>query len=195
MVKQTSFKGVALAISANVKLSRFSNEKEDPNSPYTNHSETESEEEEEFVPVEDDPVSSPSTSPGDSVESLGALGSGSNTRSRSLSVVVVKRKPKGIRRYRGMMFALLSSFIFSLGALVAKYLDDFHPFSLTLWRSQGAFLPMIPIISYKLCVGSQAYKVQQGIWPISAFKEVGLPLLVLVRLIKTFVIYSLRAVL
>jgi hypothetical protein len=152
----TTFRGAALAIQANIKIkNKFANKVEDPQNPYSNHSETESEEDDEL------PVSSP----------------GLHDKEGRPSVA---KSPSALRRYKGMLFALMSSFIFSVGALLVKKLPGYHPFSIALWRFQGAFLPMVPIIAHKLFISGQEHKITNGIWPLNKLKNAGLVTLVLV---------------
>ncbi|OXA51017.1 hypothetical protein Fcan01_14114 [Folsomia candida] len=136
------FKTAALAIQANIKIrNRFANAVEDPNNPYSNHSETESSSEEE------------DEAPPEAGVEAGIVIVGPDGRSSIVHRQVStkkKKKASPLRRYRGMLLALLSSLIFSLGALVAKKLHHFHPFSIAFWRFQGAFLPVLPIIMHKL---------------------------------------------
>jgi len=52
-------------------------------------------------------------------------------------------------RYKGMFLALVSSVMFSLSALLVKFLKSYHPITIALWRIQGAFLPSIFILIWK----------------------------------------------
>lgn len=168
------FKTAALAIQANIKIrNRFANAVEDPNNPYSNHSETESSSEEE------------DEAPPEAGVEAGIVIVGPDGRSSIVHRQVStkkKKKASPLRRYRGMLLALLSSLIFSLGALVAKKLHHFHPFSIAFWRFQGAFLPVLPIIMHKVCILDQADKIMLGVWPLNRGKNLGLFSLVLVSL-------------
>jgi hypothetical protein len=93
-----------------------------------------------------------------------------------------KKKSSPLRRYKGMLFALLSSLIFSVGALIAKKLEHVHPFSIALWKFQGAFLPVLPIIIHKLVIQGKTEKIIGPIWPLNQLKHLGMLSLVLVRL-------------
>ena len=68
-------------------------------------------------------------------------------RSKNATVDGKKKQWKkwALYRYRGFLFTLLSSLCFSFTALVVKYLHDYNPINLALWRYQGAFLPAVPI--------------------------------------------------
>jgi len=155
---RTTFRGAALAIQANIKIkNRFANKVEDPQNPYSNHSETDTDSDEEPPTAED----------GIPVDKDGRPS-------------IATKSPSVLRRYKGMLFALLSSFIFSVGALVVKKLPGYHPFSIALWRFQGAFLPMIPIIAHKIFIAGQEDKVSAGIWPLNKLKNAGMLTLVLV---------------
>ncbi|OXA52147.1 hypothetical protein Fcan01_13029, partial [Folsomia candida] len=53
-------------------------------------------------------------------------------------------------RYRGMLLALLSSFMFSLTSMLVKFLESYDPVTIALWRFQGALLPSVVFLVFKL---------------------------------------------
>lgn len=62
-------------------------------------------------------------------------------------------------RYRGMLFALLSSFMFSLTSMLVKFLQERHsPLTIALWRFQGALIPALILMVWKL--GNERYSKQ-----------------------------------
>jgi len=67
-----------------------------------------------------------------------------------------KKKPirKGFcGRYLGIILALGSSVIFPLGGLAVKALgENYHTYSISVWRFQGVLLPAIPIALYHRCI-------------------------------------------
>jgi hypothetical protein len=48
-----------------------------------------------------------------------------------------KKGPSFRRRYLGILFALMSSIVFSLCSIIIKVLGRYHPFNLGFWRFQG----------------------------------------------------------
>lgn len=93
----------------------------------------------------------------------------------------VQKKKSKLRRYRGMLLALLSSLIFSLTALLVKKLEGYHPFSIALWRFQGAFLPALPLIIHTRYFSKLGEKMMDRIWPWTDAKNIGMFGLVLLR--------------
>lgn len=47
------------------------------------------------------------------------------------------RKLSLIRRYAGVIFALLATFSYSLATLILKLFQEHHPFTISIWRFQG----------------------------------------------------------
>jgi hypothetical protein len=74
-----------------------------------------------------------------------------------ISVIPIETSPSQIEvaafsffpRYKGMLLALVSSVMFSLSALLVKFLKSYHPVTIALWRIQGAFLPSILLLIWK----------------------------------------------
>lgn len=157
-----TFRSAALAIQAQNRLrNRFANKVEDPNNPYSNHSESESDTEDEEIKEIQVAPPKPDT-----------------------TVVVEAPKAKKrskLRRYRGMLLALLSSLIFSLTALLVKKLDGYHPFSIALWRFQGALIPALPLIIHTRYFTKVGEKVFDRIWPWTIGKNLGMFGLVFLR--------------
>ncbi|CAL8110064.1 unnamed protein product [Orchesella dallaii] len=150
-----TFRTAALAVHAQVALkNRFANKVEDPSNPYSNHSESESDSEDEEI--KEIPVT-------------------------AAEAAIKKEKKSKLRRYRGMLLALLSSLIFSLTALLVKKLEGYHPISIALWRFQGALLPAVPLIIHKLYFSKLGNKVFDRVWPWSNLKNLGMFGLVLLR--------------
>ncbi|CAL8107669.1 unnamed protein product [Orchesella dallaii] len=150
-----TFRTAALAVHAQVALkNRFANKVEDPSNPYSNHSESESDSEDEEI--KEIPVT-------------------------AAEAAIKKEKKSKLRRYRGMLLALLSSLIFSLTALLVKKLEGYHPISIALWRFQGALLPAVPLIIHKLYFSKLGNKVFDRVWPWSNLKNLGMFGLVLVK--------------
>ncbi|CAG7734882.1 unnamed protein product, partial [Allacma fusca] len=71
-----------------------------------------------------------------------------------------KKKKSKLRKYRGFMFAVLSSLCFSLTALIVKSLEDYNAVNLALWRFQGAFLPAIPLMIMHQCSKQNKRKLE-----------------------------------
>lgn len=161
----TTFRSAALAVQAQQRFSknRFANKVEDPNNPYSNNSETESE-------SEDEEIKEIQVKPEGSADSVTTI----------VDKEPVKKRSK-LRRYRGMLLALLSSLIFSLTALLVKKLEGYHPFSIALWRFQGALVPAIPIIIHARYFSKIGEKVLERIWPLTETKNMSMFSLVLLR--------------
>lgn len=159
-----TFRSAALAVQAQGRLrNRFLNKVEDPNNPYSNHSESESD-------SEDEEIKEISIKP-EGLDSVTVVEAGEP----------VKKKRSKFRRYRGMLLALLSSLIFSLTALLVKKLEGYHPFSIALWRFQGAFLPALPLIIHTRFFTKLGEKMMDRIWPWTNAKNMGMFGLVLLR--------------
>ena len=50
-------------------------------------------------------------------------------------------------KYTGLLLALLSSLVFSISALLVKYLPHYNPITIALWRFQGALWPALPFFA------------------------------------------------
>lgn len=170
-----TFRTAALAVQAQQRFSknRFANKVEDPNNPYSNNSETESESEDEEIKE----ITIPKHVDGTAIDVTGSVA----TEKVVTTVVKKERKRSKLRRYKGMLLALLSSLIFSLTALLVKKLDGYHPISIALWRFQGALLPAIPILFQARYFSKIGEKVFDRVWPLSKLKNAGMLGLVLLR--------------
>lgn len=53
------------------------------------------------------------------------------------------------QNYMGIILTLTSGFIFTCGGVIVKYMKDFHPVTLAVYRFQGVFLPgMITTLTF-----------------------------------------------
>lgn len=71
---------------------------------------------------------------------------------------------KGYKKYIGFALTLLSGLLYSLAALIAKLLNDYHPFLISVWRFQGVLFPCVIVILFKIYV--QKKYVFDSIWPL-----------------------------
>lgn len=105
------------------------------------------------------------------VEEGGVVTSKNGQRSSSdVSSTASPTPPKKLawfRKYRGMLLAILSSFIFSVSALLVKKLESYDPFNSALYKFQGALLPAIPLLLQKYYCSRKGPKVVQAVWPLT----------------------------
>lgn len=105
--------------------------------------------------------------------------SGSSTDVSSSSSPTPSEKHSGVphskrsvfRKYRGLMLAILSSFIFSVSALLVKKLETYDPFNSALYKFQGALLPAIPLLLQKYYCSRKGPKVVEKVWPLTEKKK------------------------
>lgn len=96
--------------------------------------------------------------------------SGSPTPSEKHSGLPISKRSCW-RKYRGMMLAIVSSFIFAVSALLVKKMETYDPFNSALYKFQGALLPAIPLLLQKYYCSKKGAKVVENVWPLTEKKK------------------------
>lgn len=69
------------------------------------------------------------------------------------------------QNYLGIFFTLGSGFIFTVAGVIVKYMKDYHPLSLAVYRFQGVLLPAFVLALYAHYVKKE--QVFSTIWPLT----------------------------
>lgn len=69
------------------------------------------------------------------------------------------------QNYLGIFFTLGSGFIFTCAGIIVKYMKDYHPISLAVFRFQGVLLPALALALYSHYVKRD--QVFSTIWPLT----------------------------
>lgn len=67
------------------------------------------------------------------------------------------------KNYGGILLTLMSGLMFTIGGVIVKYLKEYHPFTLGIFRFQGILLPSLGMVLYAYYV--QKVPVFEPVWP------------------------------
>ncbi|CAL8125739.1 unnamed protein product [Orchesella dallaii] len=77
----------------------------------------------------------------------------------------VAKEKKGCSNYTGILLTLASGILFTVGGVIVKYMKDYHPFTLAIFRFQGILLPSFCMVFYACYV--QKLPIFEPVWPLT----------------------------
>ncbi|ODN00885.1 Solute carrier family 35 member G1 [Orchesella cincta] len=82
-----------------------------------------------------------------------------------LNEAELARSKKGCSNYTGILLTLASGILFTIGGVIVKYMKDYHPFTLGIFRFQGILLPSLFMVLYACYV--QKLPIFDPVWPLT----------------------------
>lgn len=76
-----------------------------------------------------------------------------------------KKRQSWCKNYMGILLTLASGLAFTVGGVIVKYMKEYHPFTLAIFRFQGILLPSLAWVLYMRYFKNPL--VFQPIWPLS----------------------------